>query len=212
MTSSGPPQDVTGLLTAIGRGESAAAEALLPVVYEELRRLARAQMAGEPGGGAGQTLQPTALVHEAYLRLVGERGAAGDPRWNGRGHFFGAAALAMRRILIERARRQAQAKRGGGRERVELSAVEAALGPRPVDLIALDEALDRLQAVNVRQAQVVMLRFFAGLSVEAAAAALEVSEATVKNDWAYARAWLFREVSKGDGSEGGDGKPTEEKA
>jgi RNA polymerase sigma factor (TIGR02999 family) len=161
-------------------------------VYEELRRLARARMAKEKGRGAGFTLQPTALVHEAYMRLIG----SADVKWNGRGHFFGAAASAMRRILVERARHRDRVKHGGGRQRVELEE-HAAMSdePEPDELLALDEGLNKLERQDKRKADVVMLRYFAGLSVEDTATALGVSEATVKNDWTFARAWLNREMS-----------------
>jgi RNA polymerase sigma factor (TIGR02999 family) len=139
----------------------------------------------------GLTLQPTALVHEAYLRLVGNA----EVQWNSRGHFFGAAAQAMRRILVEAARTRKQLKRGGGRSRVELDDAMAAFDPEEVDHEELDKALTRLESKDPRKAQVVMLRYFAGLGVEDTAEALAISPATVKNDWAYAKAWLFKELS-----------------
>lgn len=171
----------------------------MPVVYDELRRLAKSRLAKERGP---QTLDPTALVHEAYLRLVGD----GDASWGGRGHFFGAAAIAMRRILVERARARNRIKRGGGAARVELTEQALVSEPPADELIALDEALDRLSAMDARKGQVVMLRYFAGLGVEETAKALDVSVATVKNDWAFARAWLHRELSRGEtrGSAGED--------
>jgi RNA polymerase sigma factor (TIGR02999 family) len=175
--------DVTRILSAIEHGDPKAAGELLPLVYDELRRLAARKLAGEK---PGQTLQATALVHDAYLRLVGDQ----DPGWNGRGHFFAAAAEAMRRILVENARRKAAAKAGGGRERVDLAVAEPAVeGPR-VDLIALDEALTALEAKDKRKADLVRLRYFAGLTTEQAAAALGVSVSTADNDWAYAKSWL----------------------
>lgn len=185
------PQDVTLLLAAIGRGDENAASQLLPLVYEELRKLARARMAKE---SEGQTLQPTALVHEAYMRLVDAQGKS--PRWDGRGHFFGAAALAMRRILVERARHRGRIKHGGGRQKMELQDVHAA-SPEVdgTDLIALDDAMQKLEKVDKRKYDVVMLRYFAGLSIEEAAAALDLSPATVKNEWTFARAWLRREMA-----------------
>lgn len=175
-------------LTAQGAQAPAAAAELLPLVYDELRRLARARL-----GREGGTLQATALVHEAYLRLVGDE----DPGWNGRAHFFGAAALAMRRIAVERARERACAKRGGAMRRESLD--EALLvGDEPsLDHLALDEALTKLEAHDARKARVVMLRYFAGLELTETAAALEIGLATVKSDWAYARAWLLREMERG---------------
>jgi len=186
--------EITQLLNAASGGNQQAAADLLPLVYEELRALARSNMAREGGGGAGHTLQPTALVHEAYLRLVG----GADVKWDGRGHFFGAAARAMRRILVERARHRGRIKRGGGRQRVELNEEGLASEPPSTDLLALDEVLDRLERYDKRKAEVVMLRFFAGLSIEETASALGVSPATIKNEWMFARAWLHRELSKGD--------------
>jgi len=198
-----PRQDVTRLLEAMDRDDPAAASELLPIVYEELRRLAHAQLDREPGGGAGQTLQATELVHEAYLRLLGRDPRDGDGRWDGRGHFFAAAARAMRRILVDRARARAALKRGGDRGRVDLEAAADELGGatpiesgRPVDLLALDRAIQRLEQREPRQAEVVLLRYFAGLTIEQTAAALAVSTATVKTDWAYARAWLRRDIAE----------------
>jgi len=181
--------DVTRILEAIERGDPQAAGELLPLVYRELRRLAAQRLAREK---PGQTLQATALVHEAYLRLVGDQDTR---RWDGRGHFFAAAAEAMRRILVENARRKAGPKAGGDRERVklaavELAAVEPAVEDLRVDLIALDEALTALEATDSRKADLVRLRFFAGLSIEQAAEALGVSVATANNDWSYAKSWL----------------------
>jgi RNA polymerase sigma factor (TIGR02999 family) len=176
--------DVTRILSAIERGDPKAAEALLPLVYEELRKLAAQKLANEK---PGQTLQATALVHDAYIRLVGPDA---DRDWNGRGHFFAAAAEAMRRILVDVARRKAGPKAGGNRRRIDLDAiVPAIVGPR-LDLIALDEALTALEAKDRRKADLVRLRFFAGLSVEQAAEALGVSVATANNDWSYAKGWL----------------------
>ena len=179
--------EVTQILAALEEGKNQAAEELLPLVYDELRRLAAWHLANER---PGQTLQPTALVHEAYLRLVGKE----DPQWEGRRHFFGAAAEAMRRILVENARRKKRLKRGGHLERVELEQVEI---PSPMpddDLLALDEALDRLAAVDSRAAELVKLCFFVGLTQEQAARHLDVSISTVERTWAFARAWLFREI------------------
>lgn len=180
-------QDLTLLLSAAAGGDPTAADMLLPLVYEELRKLAAARLAKEPAGGAGFTLEPTALVHEAYLKLIGPA----NVHWNGRGHFFGAAALAMRRILIDRARSRKGAR--GKRAHVEIEALAAE--PEPDEMIAIDESLKKLETVDKRKYDVVMLRYFAGLSIEDTAAALGISPATVKNDWTFARAWLKREVS-----------------
>lgn len=187
--SDSAPSEVTRMLDAIAQGDSHAAKDLLPIVYDQLRALAHAQMAHEK---AGLTLQPTALVHEAYLRLVG----GSNVKWNSRGHFFGAAAQAMRRILVEAARSRKQLKRGGNRSRVELEEGMAVFDPNDIDFEELDKVLTRLEAMDARKGQVVMLRYFAGLGVEETAEALGVSPATVKNDWAYARAWLFKELSR----------------
>ncbi|MCP9874702.1 ECF-type sigma factor [Synechococcus sp. Cruz CV-v-12] len=190
---------LTMLIDHAAKGDSNAAADLLPLIYEELRKLAASNMNKEDGRGAGHTLQPTALVHEAYMRLLGPEGD-GASGWNSRGHFFGAAAIAMRRILIERARGRGRVKRGGDRTRVDLNDDAVAGAPdsdtRSDELLALDEALTRLEALDGRKARVVMLRYFAGLSIEQTAAALEVSIATVKTDWAFARAWLSREIEK----------------
>jgi RNA polymerase sigma factor (TIGR02999 family) len=180
--------EVTQLLNALDQGDPHAAAQLLPLVYDELRRLAAARLATEP---SGNTLQPTALVHEAYLRLVGTPG--GD-HWDHRGHFFAAAAEAMRRILIDQARRKATTRHGGAMQRQALDP-DAAPTPEPrEDLLALDEALNRLEAEHPLEARLVKLRYFAGLSLAEAAAALELSERTAKRHWAYARAWLRRAV------------------
>jgi RNA polymerase sigma factor (TIGR02999 family) len=181
--------DVTQILNAIEHGDACASEQLLPLVYDELRKLAAQRLAQEK---PGQTLQATALVHEAYLRLVGD---SGDRRWNSRGHFFGAAAEAMRRILVEQARHKKSAKLGGHLRREELHEEQVAAPSRNVDLIALDEALDRLAHHDPRKAELVKLRFFAGLTISQAAAALGVAESTADADWAYAKAWLRLELS-----------------
>jgi RNA polymerase sigma factor (TIGR02999 family) len=157
---------------------------LLPQVYDELRRLARARIAQEP---AGLTLQPTALVHEAYLRLAGD---GANRRWDKRGHFFAAAAIAMRRILVERARHYRRIKHGGAQHRVELDSESPALAPVLPDVIAIDQALTRLEQIDPSKARVVLLRYFAGLTIEETAAAMDLSPATVKNEWVFARAWL----------------------
>jgi RNA polymerase sigma factor (TIGR02999 family) len=185
--------DVTQILEAIGGGDPQAFERLLPLVYDELRRLAAANLAHEK---PGQTLQATALVHEAYLRLI--RG--GEPRFETRGHFFTAAAEAMRRILIDRARSKGRVKRGRGAVRLELNELDLASPPPDEDLLALDEALGRLEREDRVKAELVKLRFFAGLSVAQSAAALGISRATADRYWSFARAWLFHQIS----SEGGD--------
>jgi RNA polymerase sigma factor (TIGR02999 family) len=164
--------------------ESGSSAELLPQVYDELRRLARVRIASEP---AGLTLQPTALVHEAYLRLAGD---GTDRRWDRRGHFFAAAAIAMRRILVERARHYRRVKHGGEQQRVELDFESPALAPALPDVIAVDQALTRLEQIDPSKARVVLLRYFAGLTIEETAAAMDLSPATVKNEWVFARAWL----------------------
>jgi RNA polymerase sigma factor (TIGR02999 family) len=185
--------DVTRILAAIEHGDPQAAEQLLPLVYDELRKLAAQRLAREK---PGQTLQATALVHEAYLRLVGSPpsaasgNAGGVNQWNGRGHFFGAAAEAMRRILVESARRKAREKRVGGWRRRTLDALEPApLGP-DWELLALDDALTQLDREHPEKARLVKLRYFAGLTLDQAASAMEISSATSDRYWRYARAWL----------------------
>jgi RNA polymerase sigma factor (TIGR02999 family) len=180
--------DVTQILDAVAGGDPQAASQLLPLVYEELRRLAAIRLRQEP---PGQTLQPTALVHEAYLRLVG---TADEQRWKSRGHFFGAAAQAMRRILVESARRKQRVKHGGELQRMDLEDFDVPVTPPPEELLALDEALARLAAEDADAARVVDLHFFAGLSIEDAAEILGVSRATAYRHWAYARAWLRCEL------------------
>lgn len=184
-----PPTD---LLTRLAAGDPAATDALVPLLYDELRRIARAQLAHER---AAPTLQPTALVHEAFVRLVGDASA----RWNSRGHFFGAAALAMRRVLVERARAHARAKRGGGRPRedAELDALAASVPLPHEDLPELEAALDRLARADARKSRVVHLRYFLGLTIEETAEALDLSPTTVKDEWLLARAWLRRELDRG---------------
>ncbi|MCZ7639989.1 MAG: sigma-70 family RNA polymerase sigma factor [Verrucomicrobia bacterium] len=181
--------DVTEILTAVERGEPGASEKLLPLVYAELRRLAAAWLAQER---PGQTLQATALVHEAWLRLVKDE----PQNWDGRRHFFGAAAQAMRRILVENARRKRRPKHGAGWQRVELDGIELPSPMPDEELLALDEALTRLAANHPQAAQLVQLCFFAGLTQAEAAQHLGVSRATAERTWAFARAWLFREVRK----------------
>src|SRR6188508_371632 len=179
--------EVTRILTAIEQGDAKSTGELLPVVYNELRRLAAHKMASEP---AGHTLQPTALVHEAWLKLVDSPAQS----WQNRAHFFGAAAEAMRRILIARARRKHTQRRGAGAVHLDVDDFEIA-SPAPDDqLLALNEALDRFAALEPRQAELVKLRYFVGLKIEEAAGVLGISEATAKRWWAYARAWLFNEI------------------
>lgn len=187
--------EVTQILSAIEEGDGRAAERLLPLVYEELRKLAAAKVAQEK---PGQTLQATALVHEAYIRLVdGDKAQC----WNSRGHFFGAAAEAMRRILVENARRKNGPEAGGGRCRVELSHVAPEVQGPDLELIALSEAIDKLDTVDPRAAELIKLRFFAGLTRQQAADVLDVSVATADNDWAYAKAWLRVELAGSSGRE-----------
>jgi len=180
--------EVTRILTAIEQGNAKSTDELLPVVYNELRRLAAHKMASEP---AGHTLQPTALVHEAWLKLVDTP----NQSWQNRAHFFGAAAEAMRRILIARARRKQTQRRGSGAAHVDADEIEIASPAPDEQLLALNEALDRLAAVEPQQAELVKLRYFVGLRIEQAAEVLGISEATAKRWWAYARAWLFNEIS-----------------
>lgn len=188
MSTSTQKHQVTQLLDAISEGDSRASAELLPLIYDELRKLAQSYMAKEQHV---LTLQPTALVHEAYLRLVGDAGS----RWSGRAHFFGAAAQAMRRILVDQARSRHRLKRGGDRARVELhEGIEPGAEGPSTDLIELDEVLNALEKYDQRKYQVVMLQYFAGLSVEETSAALGVSATTVRNDWTFARAWLMRQM------------------
>lgn len=177
--------DITLVLQAIGRSDDKASSELLPLVYEELRRLAAARMAQE---SSGQTLQATALVHEAWLRLVGD----GDRTWQNRGHFFGAAAEAMRRILIENARRKSRLKRGGGLARVDLEELELADTTPDDKVLLIDEALGRLEMEDPDKARIVALKFFGGLTNHEVAQSLGVAERTVERQWAFAKAWMFR--------------------
>ena len=181
--------EVTQILPAIEQGDSGASEKLLPLVYDELRKLAAQKLAQEK---PGQTLQATALVHEAYLRLVG---AENQQQWDGRGHFFAAAAEAMRRILVDSARRRAAQKRGGDHAHIPLAEIPEPSGDEPVDLLSLDEALQKLEQLHPDKAQVVKLRFFAGCSLEEMAAVLGISRATAERKWAYARAWLYGQLT-----------------
>jgi RNA polymerase sigma factor (TIGR02999 family) len=179
--------DVTRILNAIEQGDTKAADRLLPLVYEELRRLATHKMSHEP---PGNTLQATALVHEAYIRLV----EAKDQSWNSRGHFFRAAAEAMRRILIENARRKQSLKRGGDHRRIDLDSLEVAVDGSSEELLALDEALDRLAERDRVKADLVKLRYFAGLTCKQAAKLLGIAHSTADEYWAYARAWLKADI------------------
>jgi RNA polymerase sigma factor (TIGR02999 family) len=181
--------NLTQMLAAVERGEPAAAAELLPVVYGELRKLAAGYLANSP---PGNTLQPTALVHEAWLRLVGTT----DPGWSGRGHFFAAAAQAMRQILVDHARSKASLKRGGHAQRVALVDLVAAFDASTDDVLALNAALDRLEREDARKHRIIMLRFFAGLTAEQTAAALRLSLATVEREWRFARAWLRTEMGE----------------
>lgn len=183
--------DLTLILNDLAAGDASAADRLLPLVYGELRKLAAARMARET---AGQTLQPTALVHEAWLRL----GGADQPDWKNRAHFFASAAEAMRRILIERARQRHARRHGGGLQRVDVNdpAVEIAAPGSDDELLAVHEALDLLARHDARKAELVKLRYFVGLTLEQAAAVLDIAVPTAKRDWAYARAWLFKAISQ----------------
>jgi RNA polymerase sigma factor (TIGR02999 family) len=179
--------DVTRILTAIEQGNARAADELLPLVYQELRLLAAQKMSHEP---PGQTLQATALVHEAYIKLVG----ADAQNWSGRTHFFAAAAEAMRRILIDKARRKQRLKRGSGRMKVELKHEDVAIEAPSEGVIALDGALTKLAEIDKDKAELVKLRYFAGLTLEQAAQVLDISPATAKRNWTYAKAWLYSRI------------------
>jgi RNA polymerase sigma factor (TIGR02999 family) len=182
--------DVTQILTAIEQGEAHAADKLLPLVYEELRKLAAHRMANE---ATGHTLQATALVHEAWMRLVGEE----NRKFQNRAHFFAAAAEAMRRILIDNARRKRALRHGGGQQRVDVEQVDLASANDDDQLLAVNEALDKLAAQNQREAELVKLRYFVGMTLDEAAEVLGISARTADNYWAHARAWLFRELKAG---------------
>ena len=184
------PEEVTGLLLAWSGGDQAALEKLMPLVYAELHRLARRYMGGEH---AGHTLQTSALVNEAYLRLIDAHGV----RWQNRAHFFAVSAQIMRRILVDFARAKQNLKRGGGARQVTLDEALVVTPESGADLLALDEALEKLAVLNPRQAQVVELRYFGGLNEEEQAEVLKVSPRTVRSDWSLARAWLYRELSSG---------------
>lgn len=184
-----PAIQVTQLLALARDGDSRATDELLPLVYEELRRMARAHLSTER---VGATLQPTALVHEAYMKLVGGK----DVSWNSRGHFFGAAAQAMRRILVDRARTNNAIKRGGNRERVELGDQVMAVEPGAASMLMIDEALGKLEAYDAVKARIVMLRFFSGLTIEEIAMAMEMTVSQVKTSWEFSRAWLHAQLKK----------------
>jgi RNA polymerase sigma factor (TIGR02999 family) len=194
-----PMNEMTRILSAVEEGDPHAAGQLLPLVYEELRKLAAQRLAQEK---PGQTLQPTALVHEAYLRLVGH-----DPKrpWHNRSHFFAAAAEAMRRILVENARRKRSPKHGGGRRRHEAEQAQLAAPEPAEDLLALDEALNQLAARDPVKAALVKLRYFAGMTITEAAAVLGISVATAKRYWTYSQAWLYEVVSRESGKKSGAG-------
>lgn len=182
---------VTQMLKQVSSGDPRAASELLPLVYAELRKLAQARMAKTP---PGNTLQPTALVHEAYMRMIG----ADDPSWNSRGHFFAAAAQAMRQILVEQVRRKSSLKRGGEFQRAHIDAEELAIAMPSEDILALDEALKKLEVQDPRKAKLVNLRFFAGLTMEEAAEALEISVPTAERDWRFVKALLHAQLSNKD--------------
>jgi RNA polymerase sigma factor (TIGR02999 family) len=184
-----PDNQVTQILKAASAGDRLAAENLLPLVYNELRALAKARLRHVP---PGNTLQPTALVHEAYIKAVGEA----DPGWDGRGHFFAAAARAMRNILVDQARRKAAMKHGGGAARADLTPDLLPIDAPAADMLALDQALERLEREDPRKAQVVMLRFFAGLTSEQCGQVMGISTPTVERDWRFARSWLARELGE----------------
>jgi len=185
----GTMADVSQILTRIDQGDPSAAEQLLPLVYDELRKLAAARLAHEK---PGQTLQPTALVHEAYVRLVDNQS---QQHFNSRGHFFAAAAEAMRRILVERARRKQRVRHGGEFRRIDLDEGCSLAEPIPEELLAVDEALERLERIDSARARLVKLRFFAGMTIPEAAAAMGISRATAERHWTFARTWLFAEIS-----------------
>jgi RNA polymerase sigma factor (TIGR02999 family) len=184
-------QKVTQILSAASSGNQEAAKELWDFVYDELRKLASRKMAHTP---PGQTLQPTALVHEAYLRLVGDQ----EQQWENRAHFFGAAARAMRNVLVDQVRKKGRIKRGGQAQRIPFSQIVCTSESQPLDILALDEALKRLEKDDPRLVEVALLRFFAGLTIEETAKAMGVSTSTVEREWSYARAWLYREIKKGD--------------
>ena len=183
-----PPENITELLASYGRGNKESLDQLLPIVYDELRRQAARYLRREQ---AGHTLQTTALIHEAYVRLVDQR----NMQWQNRAHFFGIAAQMMRRILVDHARSKKRVKRGGSEIRVSLDDANVAAKGQDLDVVALDEALERLAQIDEQQSRVVELRFFSGLSVEETAEVMGISKSTVKRDWSMAKAWLHRELS-----------------
>jgi len=183
--------DVTRILESMESGDAKAAGELLPLVYAELRKLAAARMAKE---APGQTLQPTALVHEAWLRLTGNE----EVKWQGRGHFFGAAAEAMRRILIDKARRKHAQRHGGGQQRIDIQEIEIADVTKDDELLAVNESLEKFAAHDPQKAELVKLRYFAGLTIEESAQILHISAPTAKRWWTYARAWLYRQIQDGN--------------
>ncbi len=185
--------EVTVLIEKLQQGDARAADELLPLVYDELRKLASSRMARE---AAGQTLQPTALVHEAWLRLVGQGDPELRPEWNGRRHFFGAAAEAMRRILVERARKKARLRHGGNQQRVDFEQATFATEDPEETVLALNDALERLALESPEKAEVVKLRYFAGMEHAEVARALGIAEITVRRHWKYARAWLYTELRR----------------
>ncbi len=185
--------DFTQILERVEHGDAKAADQLLPLVYEELRRLAGQKMANE---AHGQTLQPTALVHEAWLRLIG----TDNTRWNGRAHFFGAAAEAMRRILIENARRKRALRHGGGQARLDIQNIEIAAAGKDEELLAVSDALEKFAARDKQKAELVKLRYFVGLTTEEAAQVLGISVPTADRWWNFSRAWLFEEIERGQKS------------
>lgn len=195
MTDRTGEERITLMLEAVSQGDREAAEALLPLVYAQLRRLARARMAHL---APGNTLQPTALVHEAYLRVAGRR----DPGWNGRGHFFGAAAEAMRQILVDQARRKGALKRGGDRRRLDVDDVDLPIDGPSDDVLDLDRALRKLEREDPDKARIVLLRHFAGLDRPETAAAMGLSLRTLDRQWEYVKAWLHRELSAAGHGEG----------
>ncbi|HSY19501.1 MAG TPA: ECF-type sigma factor [Candidatus Acidoferrales bacterium] len=182
--------DVTRILESIEQGDPKAADELLPLVYDELRKLAASKMAAE---SPGHTLQPTALVHEAWLRLVGKD----NPQFANRAHFFAAAAEAIRRILIDKARRKNALRHGGGLHRVETEVMEIAAPPDDKEILEVNEALDKLALQNKAESELVKLRYFVGMTLTEAAAAMNISERTADNYWAHAKAWLFKEIERG---------------